>query len=102
MPQAAVGAGSEYETVAASQTGQVLGLTGAKGDYIAKLICIVSTAATSQVTLIDGATSIVVLPNNVGQGIGTYTLPIEIKSVSGAWSVTTAAGVSVLAAGSFT
>ena len=103
MPQASnLGPGSEYETVAASQTGQVLGAIGAKGDYLHKLICVVSTAATSQVIMLDGATSITVLPNAVGQGIGTYTIPIELKSASGAWSVTTAAGVAVIATGSFT
>jgi hypothetical protein len=97
-----LGGGADYETVAASQTGQVLGATGAVGDYIDKLVCVVSTAATSQVTLIDGATSIVVLPNNVGAGVGTYTIPLGLQSVSGAWSITTAAGVAVVAVGNFT
>ena len=40
--------GTEYETVAASQTAQVLGATGATGDYIKSLILVVSTAATAQ------------------------------------------------------
>lgn len=35
----------EYETVAASQTDQVLGSTGAAGDYLDKLIITVGTAA---------------------------------------------------------
>lgn len=94
--------GSQYETVAASQTGQVLGATGATGDYIRSLVCVVSTAATAQVTLLDGATSIVVLPNLPGGGIGTYTIPLGLYSVSGAWSVTTGAGVAVIGIGSFT
>lgn len=94
--------GTEYETVAASQTGQVLGATGATGDYIEGVLCVVSTAATSQVTLIDNATSIVILPNNVGAGVGSYYVPLGLTSVSGAWSITTAAGVAVVASGDFT
>lgn len=97
-----LGGAPDYETVAAGQTAQALGTTGATGDYIAGLTCVVSTAATSQVTLLDGATSIVVLPNNVGGGIGTYDIPLGLVSVSGAWSVTTGAGVAVIARGNFT
>ena len=51
----------QYETVAASQTAQVLGGTGAIGDYVHRLIISVVTVATSGVTLIDGSTSIVIL-----------------------------------------
>lgn len=97
-----VNAGVDYETVAASQTAQVLGATGATGDYIASLILVVSTAATATVTLLDGATSIVVFPNSPGNGIGTYTIPLGLISVSGAWKVTTGAGVAVIATGKFT
>lgn len=93
----------EYETVAAGQTDQSLGATGGAGDYLEGLICVVATAATSQVQIKDGAGSaITVLPNNIGGGIGTYSVPIGLKSVSGAWKITTAAGVSVIAVGNFT
>jgi hypothetical protein len=94
--------GNEYETVAASQTAQVLGATGAVGDYIEGVLCVVSTASTSQVTLIDNATSIVILPNSVGPGVGSYYIPLGLTSVSGAWKITTAAGVAVVATGDFT
>ncbi len=90
-----------YETVAASQTGQVLGGTGAKGDYISHLVVVVATAATSQISLIDGSTSIVVFPNAPGSGIGTYTVPLGLASQSGAWSLTTGAGASAIAVGLF-
>lgn len=90
-----------YETVAASQTAQVLGGTGAKGDYLSHLICVVATAATSAVTLLDGSTSISVLPNAVGGGIGTYTIPMGLYAATGPWKVTTGAGVSVIAVGIF-
>lgn len=92
----------EYETVAASQTDQVLGATGAAGDVLDGLVCVVATAATSQVQIKDGAGSaITVLPNGVA-GVGTYPVPLGLKSASGAWKVTTAAGVSVIAVGNFT
>lgn len=91
-----------YKTVAASQTDSVLG-TGAAGDYLEGLTCVVATAATSQVQIKDGAGSaITVLPNAVGGGVGTYYVPLGMISGSGAWKITTAAGVSVVAIGDFT
>ena len=89
----------QYETVAASQTAQVLGTTGAVGDYIHKLIVNVTTSATSTVTLIDGSTSIVIVP--AVTPVGVYSIAIEATSVSGAWKVTTGAGSSVMATGIF-
>jgi hypothetical protein len=103
--QVAVDAPGEYELVAASQTNQALGngAGGAKGDVIDTLVCVVSTAATSAVSIKDGAdTAIQVLPNAVGGGIGTYVLKLNVKSRTGAWQVTTGAGVAVLALGQFT
>lgn len=98
-----IAGGSQYETVAASQSDQSLGATGATGDYLESLICVVATAATSQVQIKDGAGSaITVLPNAVGAGVGTYILPVGLISLAGAWKVTTAAGVSVIATGRFT
>ena len=93
----------DWETVAASQSDQVLGGSGEVGDYLDKLVCVVATAATSQVQIKDGGGSaITVLPNNVGSGVGTYSIPIMLKSKAGAWKITTAAGVSVIASGIFT
>lgn len=94
---------ADYEHVAAAQTDQVLGATGATGDLLEGLVCVVTTAATAQVLIQDGAgTAIEVLPNNPGGGIGTYYIPLSIRSTGGAWSVTTGAGVAVLATGNFT
>lgn len=93
----------QYETIAASQTDQVLGATGAAGDYLSHLVCVVTTAATAQVQIQDGSDSaITVFPNDPGAGVGTYTVPLGLSSRSGAWSVTTGAGVAVIAAGHFT
>jgi len=91
----------QYEHVAASQTAQVLGGTGAIGDYLHRIICTVSTAATGAVTLLDGSTSHVVLPNSPGNGIGVYNIEFNTISRNGSWRVTTGAGVEVLGVGIF-
>ena len=85
--------------VAASQTAQPLGTTGAKGDYLHRLIITVTATATSTVTLIDNATSIVITAANTP--IGVYSVEFNAASVSGAWKVTTGAGASVIAVGIF-
>jgi len=92
----------QYEHVAVSQTAQVLGGTGATGDYLDRLVCTVSTAATSSVIILDntGFTH-TVLPNNVGGGVGVYVIHLGMISRNGPWKVTTAAGVEVLAVGIF-
>ena len=95
-------AATEYETVAASQTDQVIGATGATGDYLERIIIQVSTAATAAVTVKDNATTIFTFANSPGGGIGTYVIPLGIRSVSGAWKITTGAGSAVLAIGDFT
>jgi hypothetical protein len=93
----------QYEHVAASQTLQTLGGTGAAGDYIHRLVCTVSTALTAAVVIKDGSTGFThtVLPNSPGGGIGVYNIELNIVSRVGAWQVTTGAGVEVLAIGVF-
>lgn len=92
-----------YKTIAASQSNSVLGSVGAAGDYLARVVVVVATAATAQVQLKDGSgTAFTIFPNSPGGGIGTYTIPIGIRSRAGAWQITTGAGVSVVAVGNFT
>lgn len=101
-----VQASFEYETVAASATDQILGAAGGIGDYLEGLLCVVATAATSQVQIKDGnGSAITVLPNAVGAGVGTYYVPVGLLTVNATtpgWKVTTAAGVSVIGTGKFT
>lgn len=92
-------AGFDYETVAASQTGQVLGTTGAVRDRIERLIITVATSATGTVDLLDDETSIPITAANTP--IGVYVVDLGIYSVEGAWSVTTGAGATVIAIGRF-
>ena len=89
----------QYETVAASQTAQVLGGTGATGDYVHRLVVTVATAATGTVALLDSTTSIPITAANTP--IGVYIVDIGALSQTGAWSVTTGAGASVVAVGNF-
>ena len=91
--------GTTYETVAASQTAQVLGQSGAVGDTIIRLIITVNTALTSTVTIIDDSTSIAIMP--AATVVGIYSIDLGVQSVSGPWKVTTGAGATVVAVGNF-
>ena len=95
-----------YEHVAASQTAQVLGTTGAVGDYLHRIVITVSTAASALVRIVDGSgTGILthtILPNSPGGGIGVYNIEINATSHDGAWKITTGAGSEVIAVGIFT
>jgi hypothetical protein len=90
-----------YEAVAASQTDQVLGVTGAAGDLLARVVVNVTTAATSAVSIKDGGGSAIpIVPANTT--IGIYSIAVGARSTAGAWKVTTGAGVTVIGIGSFT
>ena len=92
--------GTFYETVAASQTAQVLGTTGAAGDTLMRVIVTVGTSLTGTVALLDNATSYTLCAANTP--IGVYVIEINAVSVNGAWKITTGAGATVLAVGNFT
>ena len=95
----------QYEAVAASQTAQVLGGTGAVGDYVHRLIITVNTVATATVTLIDGtggsAQTLALLVGAAGLVAGVYSVEVNAVSRVGAWQVTTGAGATVVAVGQF-
>jgi uncharacterized spore protein YtfJ len=95
------GYGYQYETVAASQTTQMLGASGAAGDYLHRLIVTVNTAATSTVTLTDGVTAIPIVPALIGSGVGVVNIELNMASLTSGWKVTTGAGVTVVAVGLF-
>lgn len=95
-------AGMEYETVAAGQTAQVMGATGAVGDYIDKIVISVNTVATATVTLLDGAISIPLLTGSATLVPGVFSLDLGLTSVSGPWKITTGAGATAIGVGNFT
>jgi hypothetical protein len=94
--------GEQYETVAASQTAQVLGTVGAVGDMIDRIIITPSNATTGVVTLLDNATSIPIHPGGAATPLLPIVVELGMKSVSGAWKITTGAAVTVIAVGRFT
>ena len=95
---------SEYETVAASQTAQVLGATGGAGDYIDSILVVPATTSPGNVLLLDGATSITVFTGGATSvsNLTPFSIKLGLKSVSGAWKVTTGSNVSVIGIGNFT
>lgn len=97
------GAG-EYETVAASQTGQPLGATGATGDYISGILVIPATTSPGNVILLDNAISITVFTGGASSvsNLVPFFIPLGMISVSGAWKITTGASVSCIGIGNFT
>lgn len=95
---------SSYKAVAASQTGASLageGQVGRKGNLVKRLIITSITAATATVTLIDGSTSIVITAANTPIGVYTVDFGDGAASQTGAWTITTGAGASVVAVGDF-
>lgn len=94
----------EYETVAASQTAQALGASGATGDYLLQLVCVPATTSPGVVTALDNATAIVSFPGGASSvsNLLPFTIPVNAYSVSGAWKVTTGANVSCVGVGNFT
>jgi hypothetical protein len=94
----------EYETVAASQTAQALGATGAAGDFCSGLLIIPATTSPGAVAILDNSTSTTIFTggaNSVGSLV-PFFVPIQAYSTAGAWKITTGANVSVWAVGNFT
>ncbi len=102
-PLTNIGAGN-YETVAASQTAQVMGGAGATGDYFSGLLVIPATTSPGNVIILDNATSITVFTGGTTSvsNLVPFLIPLGIFSVSGAWKVTTGSNVSCIGIGKFT
>lgn len=97
--------GTNYETVAASQSDQVLGATGAAGDLLESLLVIPASLSPGAVQIKDGSGAAITVFAGGSDSVTTlhpFAVPLGIRSASGAWSVTTGANVSVVASGAFT
>jgi hypothetical protein len=99
---------SDYETVAASQSDQVLGPTGKLGDILSGLTIVPATTGAGAVSIKDGGGSaITVFTGGVGSLTELRTVEVNfgphgLRSVNaGGWKVTTGANVSVIARGRF-
>jgi len=95
-------AGLEYETVAASQTAQVIGATGAAGDFLSHVILQPTTTGAGTCTILDNATVIFTFTTGTLADLRPITIPVNAFSVSGAWKITTGANVTATAFGDFT
>lgn len=105
LVQAMGGAETDYETIAASQTDQVLGASGATGDILTALSFFPATTSPGAVSIKDGAGSAITVFTGGTDSVSNlvpFAVVLRAKSTAGAWSVTTGANVSVIATGSFT
>lgn len=97
---------SQYETVAASATDQVMGGAGAAGDYLAGVLIVPATVGCGAVSIKDGAGSAITIFAGGGtsplSNLVPFFVPLGIKSTGGAWKVTTGANVSAIGVGQFT
>ena len=91
----------EYETVAASQTAQALGATGAAGDYLSHVVLQPTTTAPGTCIIYDNATEILRFTTTTLTDLRPIVLPVNAVSVSGAWKVTTGANITATAFGNF-
>lgn len=93
---------TDYEYVAASQSGQKLGPVGGAGDVLEKLVIIPDTTGAGTVWLHDGGgLSQKVFVTGTLADLSPIVLNLGMRSVSGDWSVSTGANVHVLAVGRF-
>lgn len=99
------GAVDDYETVAASQTNQALGATGAAGDFLASVLIVPASTSPGAVTIKDGSNSAITIFAGGTSSVSNlvpFLAPIGAVSVQGAWQITTGANVSVISFGRFT
>lgn len=95
----------DYEAVAASQTDQVMGATGAVGDFLHKLVIVPATTSPGNVLIEDGTATAITVFTGGASSVGDLTpivLEFNIRSTSGAWEITTGANVSAIGIGRFT
>lgn len=96
---------SQYETVAASQTAQAMGATGATGDYLAGVLVFPGTSGCGVVTILDNATTIGTFAGGGTTALADlkpFMVPVGLYSTSGAWKITTGANVTAVGIGKFT
>ena len=103
-----INGGSTYETVAASQTGQILGGAGAIGDYLSHCVIYPQTTTPGVVTVFDDTTgasaNVIAFPGGASSvsNLAPIPIPVGAVSVTGEWRVTTGANVIVTCYGKFT
>ncbi|MGO9304051.1 MAG: hypothetical protein ACLP3R_10165, partial [Candidatus Korobacteraceae bacterium] len=93
-----VNGASFYQTQAASTTITALtgGSGGATGDYLSHCTVIPTSTSPGVFTITDNATAIYSFPGGASSlsNLVPFTIPVGANSVSGAWKITTGAGLS--------
>jgi len=85
----------EYEPVAASETAEILGTTGAPDDVLHRVVVVANTGT---ITILDGVVTILVIP--AATVVGT-SFEFNMKAVTN-WNITTPALTECLCIGRFT
>jgi hypothetical protein len=94
-----------YETVAASQTDQVMGSTGAAGNYLAGVLIVPGTTAAGAVSIKDGAGSAISIFAGGGTTALTTLIPFFVPLgiyCATSWKITTGTNVTAIGVGRFT
>lgn len=97
--------GSNYETVAASQTDQAMGATGATGDFLGSVLIVPATTSPGAVSIKDGSGSAITIFTGGATSVSNLApiaVPLGYTSTGGAWKLTTGTNVSAIGAGRFT
>lgn len=90
----------EYETVAASQTDQVFGTTGAAGDLLHAVHCVWTAASAGVVSVKDGAGAAINIFDAKGAA-GSQTVILDLVSADGGWKLTTSTNMTCIGIGRF-
>jgi len=90
----------DYETVAASQTDQVMGTTGAAGDLLHAVHCVWTAAPAAATSIKDGAGSAMNIFEIKG-GAGSQTVILDLVSADGGWKITTSTNMTCIGIGRF-
>lgn len=100
--------GTGYETVAASQTAQVMGGSGATGDYLSHCVVYPTSTSPGVVTVFDNTSAaganVVAFPGGSSSlsNLVPFSFPVGAISTAGPWKVTTGANLVVTCYGRFT
>lgn len=102
-----VNGASNWNTIAASQTAQILsatsgGTSGTTGDYLSFCILQPSTTAAGTMTIADNTTTIFTFTTGTLSNLAPISIPIGAVSKTGGWKVTTGANETATCVGSFT
>lgn len=94
-------ASQTYDTVIASQTGIILGTTGATGDWLDGILVNPATTTPGNLTVLDGSSTVATFAFGTIADTRPFFIAFGAIAVT-AWKVTTGANVSIVAYGNFT